>query len=430
MSQQVNFRKIRAIIEKLEASVGLYLLKDSPVEKTFKERIRSYIVSTQIFFVSLLLLTTVIITDFELISIILCISMVLSQINLHSCIIQCKRKKHVIRNIFRWCEDLYDVQRKFPESLHRTCELRLRITEKRTLLVIKWMGVLFSVDAIAATVGYAFVGLFLPESIYPKYSAPLPYYLPFKQQNTIWSFIITVSVQTFVCFYSLLFISFLYSIFFCILIHILEYMNIIHEFIKNVKKDLKRDINQLALEDEQPTSSTSTLQREVLAAINVESHNNSNQTEFNKSIKIITEMINEVNAIIETVAEITKHLFLMLEIASLCTFFISGLMITVLKQQYIFAIGITCVNVLLFIDCYANEKILDKFEEIRDALYDIPWYDLDVKKRKMLLIALNCDKIQKGLNASGIHVLTLERFGIIVKAGYTNLLVLKDLIEK
>ncbi len=80
--------------------------------------------------------------------------------------------------------------------------------------------------------------------------------------------------------------------------------------------------------------------------------------------------------------------------------------------------------------CYINEKILEKFEDIKQVLYDLPWFDLAPNERKLLLTLMHCRNIQKGFTAAGIHGLTLERFGIILKAGYTNLLILRDIVRK
>lgn len=76
------------------------------------------------------------------------------------------------------------------------------------------------------------------------------------------------------------------------------------------------------------------------------------------------------------------------------------------------------------------EAVLDKIDEIKAALYDLPWYTMDEKDRKMLLIMMQCNLIQPGFMVLHIHPMTIERFCIVIQAGYTNLLILKDLIQK
>lgn len=148
------------------------------------------------------------------------------------------------------------------------------------------------------------------------------------------------------------------------------------------------------------------------------------------TMKIVTKMLCNVNSVISSFSKLYTELFLLLEITSLGTLFICGLTFTVTRQQYFFAVRVTYPTALLFCICYINEKILERLDDIKESLYDMPWYGLNPKQRKMLMIVMNCDHIQKGFTAAGIHEITLERFGIIVKAGYTNVLVLKDLVMK
>lgn len=64
-----------------------------------------------------------------------------------------------------------------------------------------------------------------------------------------------------------------------------------------------------------------------------------------------------------------KELFLLLELGSLNFLFICGLIFIIIRQQYVFAVGITVAVVLLFAVCYINEKILDKLDEIKETVY-------------------------------------------------------------
>ncbi|XP_063698008.1 uncharacterized protein LOC134828948 [Culicoides brevitarsis] len=174
----------------------------------------------------------------------------------------------------------------------------------------------------------------------------------------------------------------------------------------------------------------STLELETLKIINESSKIPKKEVSFAEWTQILNDMISDVNSTITYLANLLAFPILTVEFASLASLFISGLIFTVVKQQQLFAIAVNIVSLLLFITCYFNEKFLEKLDDINEALYDLPWYELNLKQRKQLMLLMHCDKIQRGFTAAVIHDLTIERFAIVVKAGYTNLLVLKDLVQK
>lgn len=110
--------------------------------------------------------------------------------------------------------------------------------------------------------------------------------------------------------------------------------------------------------------------------------------------------------------------------------FASGFAIVILKEQQLFALTICIYDVCLLAICVINGKILDKFSDISNSFYNIPWYELSPKDRKVVLIAMNCNKIQFGFKAIGVHNVTMKRFAKIIKVAYTNFIALKNLVEK
>lgn len=217
-------------------------------------------------------------------------------------------------------------------------------------------------------------------------------------------------------------VNIIFGVFFCTAIHILGYLSIVKEFVRKVKHEELLNLKELN-EDE-----NSSLQRETLAIISETSINT--KTAFEDSLKTITDMLSDVNTLTSAFHEFYTDFFFLLETASLCSLFVCGLTFIVVHEQYVFAIGVLFSVLLLFFICFVNEKILERLSEIKEMLYDIPWYGLTPKQRKMLVMVMNCDHIQGGFSAAGIHDLSMERFGIDLKAGYTNLLVLKDLVQK
>ncbi|XP_063704242.1 uncharacterized protein LOC134833740 [Culicoides brevitarsis] len=258
--------------------------------------------------------------------------------------------------------------------------------------MLNWMRISIFFQAYGCTAGFTLITAFFPGKIVPKYTLPIPLLLPFEDQHEPVAFWTTAALQTLMigCGGSLL-IYFL-GHFLCLILHIFAFLDLIKDSTHEMKQDLKKTPMDC--------------------------------------IKILTNMICEVNSVVSAINKIFRDIFLDLEIGTLCTFFLSGLVILILKEQYFYAICINIIGFMYFSCCYVNDKILNKFEQIQSAIYDLPWYELEVKHQKMFLILLNCDKINRGFTAGGFHSLSLARFATICHAGYSNFLVLRDLVLK
>lgn len=400
--KKTSFTRIRRLIEQFDTVAGLFLFKQLGTTKSKTEKLLMTTWPGHGIALITFAVSTIVITNFALISFILSIATLSIATTLHVTIIGMIRNKGTLKDLLGWCESLYDVEKYFSKRVQKIAEPHLTKLEGQTLKLLKLLSNVMYADAICITIGLATIGMFLPEKIYPKFSLPILLYLPFKKQNTWHAFITTLLIQTKVCIDSASLITFIFGIFFCIVIHTLGFLNIVKEFVQNMKHDLQT-ING--------------------------GHKNT-EVVYEESIKIITEMLCNVNSVIGSFSKLYTNFFLLLEMSSLCSLFLCGLTFTVVHQQYAFAIGITFPTVLLFLICLTNEMFLERLDDIKEALYDIPWYELAPKQRKILLIVLNCDRIQGGFSAAGIHDLSMERFGIVVRAGYTNMLVLKDLVQK
>ncbi|XP_063704234.1 uncharacterized protein LOC134833736 [Culicoides brevitarsis] len=324
-------------------------------------------------------------TNFKLIYVIFC-----STICLDACIVlvgveKCARK---IKNLLNWCADFYNIEGKyFGDLKNRKIELRRKIVK-----MLKWFQKGIYLEASLISVGFTVTKIFLPESILPRYALPLPLFLPFEDQCQTFAFWTTMSFQTLFLFTTAPLFIYFCGHFLCLILHIFAFLDLIKDAAHEMKKDLVKN----------PVD----------------------------CVKILNDMICEVNSVVSEINKIFSDIFLNLEIGTLGTYFSSGLIILILREQYFYAICINIIGVCLLLCCYINEKILDKFENIQEAIYDLPWYELEVKHQKMFLILLNCDKINRGFTAGGFHSLSLERFTTICHSGYSNFLVLRDLVLK
>lgn len=406
--KRVTFARIWKLIQETDTALGVFLFRDSKETTSIEKWFFTLTLPTLAILTLTLVISTVFATNFKLIYVILVFSMLSSIVTLFIVVFRIFLGKEQLKSFVKWCEDLYDIPIKYHPAVETIAESHLISTESHTVKIIQLTRTLFYVDNFGITMGIAFIGLFLPENVYPKYSPPVPFYLPFPNQETWLAFITTTLTETIIAVHVATLAIFIISAVFCIILHVLGYLDMIQAIAQKAKLEIAETIESNGNNDEKEN----------------------NEVSFEEWMEIITEMISDVNSIISQLRDFYKESFLLNEMASLGSLFICGLVITVVKQQYLFAFGFIIVTLLLFSFCYVNEEILNRFEEIKETLYDFPWYELDCKKRKLLVIALNCDNIQRGLTAAGIHDITMERFGIVLKMGYSNMLILKDLIQK
>lgn len=399
-----KFKDLFELIRELEITIGVRLYKENRVEsRNWKEKLLTLTIPSHIFCVIIFSLSTPYVLHYSLISLIITAStLTLCCSNLLGTTLMCT-KGDKSRALVNWCRDMYDIKRNYHQKVQSIADKHIRTCHKYARWIIKGYRLFLYADAFAITLGFAIVGIFLPESIYPKFSFPLPFYLPFKNQETYLCYCLTLLFQfkTTVDVASLG--IFVYAMLYVLAIHHFSYLDIVKEAVELMQHEIeeKCDLNGLNY------------------------HIN-----LNEWTKTITDMVCDVNESIAMYQNIYNGLFFMLEMASFGSLFIFGLILLVVHQQLFFAIGITVVAASLFIQCYINEKYLEKFTAVSEALYEIPWYALAPKGRKMILMAMFSSDICSGLNVVGIHPLRLERFAKVLQAAYSNCLVLKDLIQK
>lgn len=399
-----KFKDVFHLIRQLETTIGVCLYKEDRSEgRTWKEKLFVLTIPSHICFVILFAFSTPYVLNYSLISIIitgstlaLCCQNLLGTSLMYT-------KGDQSRALVNWCRSMYGIEQKYHPRIQVLADKHVRKCHKYAKLIIKVYRLFLYLDAFAITLGFAIVGIFLPESIYPKFSFPLPFLLPFKNQETYLCYCLTLLTQfkTTVDVASLG--IFVYVMMYVLSIHHVIYLDIIKESVGVFQRDVERNYAEKGRD---------------------------NDVTLDEWIKVITDMVCDVNEQIGMYQNVYSGLFFMLEMASFGSLFIFGLILLVVHQQLFFAIGITVVAASLFVQCFINEKYLEKFQQVSKALYEIPWYILTPKERKMILVAMFSADICPGLNVVGIHPLKLERFTKVLQAAYSNCLVLKDLIQK
>lgn len=334
-----------------------------------------------------------------------------------------KMKPDETAQIFDFCKEMYEYERRFPVKLHVIIRKHLDLAYDRTKLLCKWAVIILYLDGAVTTFGITIIGHFLPDSIYPKYRLPFPFkFKGFKVHDTPSVYYFSVFAQSLLGMQTTMHCALLVSILFGVCIHVLAYLDIVIDIIKMMGREIKDHVLNSKLRKRQVVASTSRVQ-------NVSSSDDPS-LDLEPWIKIFVDMVENVGRVMSSVDALFSVSELLSECAAFGSFIEFGLTFLVLKKQQSLGIAVLPMCMTFFAICSINERIQTKLSEISFSLYDIEWYNLSAKEVKFLLVAMNANNIGIGFNAMGYHDLTLDRFADVAKAAYTNCLVLKDIITK
>ncbi|KAK9506188.1 hypothetical protein O3M35_008169 [Rhynocoris fuscipes] len=82
---------------------------------------------------------------------------------------------------------------------------------------------------------------------------------------------------------------------------------------------------------------------------------------------------------------------------------------------------------LIFLYCWFGQQMTDKWSEIRDAVYDINWFDESISTRKSLLNILTVSTKSKIVKGGGLQPFNMEGFAEILQASFSYFNMLKAL---
>lgn len=312
-------------------------------------------------------------------------------------ILNCNKTK--VMKLIDWCKKMYDPENyslMFGESTYKIAKKHIYKAYKRTTLMLKWSPIIIHANTAIATLGVGVIALFLPETIHKRYNLPVPFYLPFKNQETWLHYGITVVAQCGSGISLSAVVTLDFGVFMCVVLHIFSYLDTVHSIVGVIKQELEAG--------------------------------EKTQKELEDCSKIVTEMMTEVVEIATILGSLYSTFCLLIEMSAFGSMVMAGLIFLVVHQQRAIAVSILLATVLCYIFCFLSEKLDEKFSDIADTLYDIPWYALPPNQRKIVLRTMMCGAVQIKFKASGFHYVTLERFLDIVKAAYSNCIVLKDLL--
>lgn len=94
----------------------------------------------------------------------------------------------------------------------------------------------------------------------------------------------------------------------------------------------------------------------------------------------------------------------------------------------IFASGTLGYLLVYFIICWTNEKLDDAYDDVRDALYDLEWYEMPPKQRNMIQLVMVAYNRRRFVRAGPLHILNFEGFADMLNRIYSYGLIINDLV--
>lgn len=317
----------------------------------------------------------------------------------------CVRKREKIGEIFDWCVRMYSAKKTFHSKVQEVAHeklLNMHQLGRKLLKVFLWS---FHFNVFCMVIGITMIGFFLPDNIYPKLSLPLPYFLPFKQQNSWPVYMISLVVQINYSIVSGSQTIVGLAIIYIISLYIVIYLEIIYRSIGLMKTELEQLLTEQTFERQKKPGQ-----------------------EVEQWVPILVQMICDVKEVLDGFNEIFSFFFLLMDYCCCGGVFTFGLLVIVVKQQVIYgSIASLLIVVVFFTLNIISVTIMHKFSQISEAIYDLPWYELEPTERKRLYHMMFCSQYKIGLNSS-LRRLELENFTQVMKAAYVNGLVLKKLV--
>lgn len=126
----------------------------------------------------------------------------------------------------------------------------------------------------------------------------------------------------------------------------------------------------------------------------------------------------------------TNLFLLTTEMSAFSVLCFTGVLVLVQSEHILsLALPMNDITLFFFLISLMNERIQIKLDKIYEALYDLPWFAYTVQQRKLFLIVLQCNQIKMKLHAGALHKVSLEQFLAVVRYAYSNILVIKKLLE-
>lgn len=229
-----NFTEVQELIVKFANIVGFYEFNDENHVPSKKEVVRRYFCHLIVFVFLGCCATTSLFVDSSLgLKIIsgLIAQVPLLSVFLTSHILSKSRRKYL--ELFQWCQSIYNVRT--DSFIDQSIVRRLDNLNDRSMKIVKLLAKICIVDAFLVTFVAAFIGHFLPDTIYPDFQPPLPILLPIQNRNNWAVFLTTVTMQFGVSLVTILLWNIVVNVIVVVSLHIHGYLDVVLIIITEVK---------------------------------------------------------------------------------------------------------------------------------------------------------------------------------------------------
>lgn len=233
-----HFEDIWKSIVRINSFAGLFTFKENEITNR-KETFYKWFSCLSYIGINIILINTVYIDRSNLMNFIISSGVLAVSLIIGFSCFSLVRYQRSYLELIDWCRNVYLLDQYHalvsPEASSQ-CEKASKFCNR----VINLIFVAFTTDALCITLGFAIVDQLLPYHIFGKYQPPIPFYLPFLEQNNWITFTITLIIQTSGLYILAECYTYLLAIIITISIHFTVYLDLINETIVQMKLNLAR----------------------------------------------------------------------------------------------------------------------------------------------------------------------------------------------
>lgn len=108
---------------------------------------------------------------------------------------------------------------------------------------------------------------------------------------------------------------------------------------------------------------------------------------------------------------------------------ISWIAIFHFRDGFFVAFGTALHAVVYFAVCWTNENLDDVYDDVKNSLYDLEWYEMPPKQRKIIQMVMVALQKRRFVRAGPFHVLTYESFADMLNRVYSYGLIINNVVQ-
>lgn len=154
------------------------------------------------------------------------------------------------------------------------------------------------------------------------------------------------------------------------------------------------------------------------------------ETDFQATIKAVVDLHCDVIKRLDLLINLSKIPILFFEIASYSLLLLIWVIVFFAPSLISMIFAASGEFVIYFLICWMNEQLADAFVDLKLFLYDLKWYDLTPRQRKLLLqIMVAADRPQI-LQAGPFHMISYESLCSMLNRAYSYGVVINNIVDQ